>query len=65
MTKIQKLRKHIAQGKSITARQSAAWWGYYRLADGIWKLRKEMNIKTIPRQGKDGQYAEYKLDAAA
>lgn len=62
MTKIQKLRKHIASGKSITAAQSVAWWKYHRLADGIWKLRKEMDIETIQRQGKDGHYAEYKLE---
>lgn len=63
MTKIQKLRKHIKQGKSVTASQSVAWWGYHRLADGIYKLRKEMNISKEMRQGKDCQYAVYKLDA--
>ena len=63
MTKIQKLRKHIASGKSITASQSVRMWGYHRLADGIWKLRKDMNIKAEIRQGKDGHYAVYKLDA--
>lgn len=63
MTKIQKLRKHIASGKSITAAQSVAWWKYHRLADGVWKLRKDMNIKAEIRQGKDGHYAVYKLDA--
>lgn len=63
MTKIQKLRKHLANGKSITQSQAWDWWKYQRLGDGIYRLRKEMNINTEMRKGKDCMYAVYKLDA--
>lgn len=55
-TKLQKVKRWLLSGRTITASQSTRWYGYQRLADGIFKLRNppyNMNIETIPTENVD------------
>lgn len=46
-TKIEKVRKHLLKHKTITQREAIRLYRYYRLSDGILKLRKRgMDIST-------------------
>lgn len=64
--KLQLLRNWLLSGRTITARQCSKMWGYDRLSDGIWKLRREgMRIESPLHSGKDRflndvHYAVYK-----
>jgi len=60
LTKIEKVKRWLESGKSLTQKQAVIHFNYYRLADAIYKLRKSgmwiINIGT-------GNYAKYiKLD---
>ena len=60
LTKIEKVKRWLESGKSLTQLQASAHFNYWRLADAIHKLRKSgmwiINIGT-------GNYAKYiKLD---
>ena len=60
MSKISKVKKHLLAGRSITARDSVDLYNYFRLADGIFKLRAGgMDIKTVMIEGIDCKYASY------
>ena len=46
-TKLELLAFHLLEGKSITGLEAIKLFGYYRLSDGILKLRdRGWNIKT-------------------
>ena len=62
-TKLDKVRDHLNKGFSINGRDAYIVWGYYRLSDGIHKLRKEgMKIETISCVKNGNQFAKYKLE---
>ncbi len=63
--KLKMLQNWLLSGRKITARQCSRMWGYDRCADGIFKLRRVMNIETVLVFGKDRflkpvRYAVYK-----
>jgi hypothetical protein len=68
ITKLQLVKNWLLSGKPITHRTSSRMFGYDRLSDGIWKLRRppySLNIATIIKQGEDRflnkvQYGEYR-----
>jgi len=46
-SKIARVKRHLLSGASITGLQAIKWFGLYRLAPAISRLRaKGMNIKT-------------------
>lgn len=63
--KIQLVREHLEKGQTITQATAARLFHYYRLADGIHKLRHRcgLNIITHSHPTTDGlsSYAEYEL----
>lgn len=64
MTKLQKVERHLAVHGSITGKDAYTSYGYYRLSDGIWKLRNrgyaiETIEETDPKTG--DEYARYVL----
>ena len=63
MSKIGKLRKHLESGKTVTGLQAINWWEYYRLSDGIYKLRnKGLAIECNEIRKPDGTtYGRYRL----
>lgn len=66
MGKIEKLKKALLAGEEITGKSAWIKWGYYRLGDGIFKLRKRgMNIKTVIMESQNGdRYAKYYIKGA-
>jgi hypothetical protein len=57
--KIQSLKIWLQKGRTITQIQAINHFNYYRLADGIYKLKgRGMNIINL---NKKGNYAKYKL----
>lgn len=67
ITKLEKLKAYLKTYRWISSLQGYYFWGYTRMADGIWKLRKAgWNIETVIRHGKDRygndiRYATYRL----
>jgi len=62
-TKIQKVKAHLLTGRAITMLQSISWFDYYRLADGIYRLKNRgMDIETEMVVTLGGsRYARYRL----
>lgn len=63
-TKIALLREHLKRGDSITGITAITLFNYYRLSDGIYKLRHKMgmNIDTEMVTTMNGStYARYSL----
>lgn len=60
-SKIQKVKKHLERYGSITSWEAIKNYNYTRLSDGIYKLRKTMNIETVMHYKKGTSYAEYIL----
>lgn len=66
MSKINKIKSHLLSGKPITGLEAIDKYGYYRLSDGILKLRKQgLDIITIMVDGKGTRYAKYALKILA
>ena len=62
MTKIERVKKRLLKGKSITQRIAIEKFNYYRLAGGIFRLRERgMDITTTMKEKNGVQYAEYTL----
>lgn len=63
MKKIDQVLNHLQTHGSITPKDSYILYGYYRLSDGIWKLRNRgFNIATIKEESAKGdEYARYVL----
>lgn len=59
--KIKKVKKHLQEHGSITSWEAIKRYNYTRLSDGIYKLRKTMNIKTVMHYKNGTSYAEYVL----
>jgi hypothetical protein len=63
MSKIEKLRKHLISGKAITGIGAMKLFSYYRLADGVHKLRKRgYDIKTVMVESKGVTHALYYIE---
>lgn len=63
MSKLQKVLAYLKTGQELTVAQSVDMFGYYRLSDGILKLkRRGFNITTELRTGKDTRYGVYRLE---
>ena len=62
MKKIEQVREHLKKHNTITGKEAWLNYGYYRLSDGILKLRREgMNIVTHMVKTPDGEHAKYEL----
>lgn len=63
MKKIEMVLNHLQTHGSITPHDALINYGYYRLSDGIWKLRNRgFNIATIIEEsGKGDNFARYVL----
>ena len=63
LTKKQKVLNHLKSGRTISGLEALNLYGYYRLSDGIFKLREEgHDIRTFRMPTPDGStYAKYKL----
>ena len=65
-TKINLLLHWLKAGHSISNKESVEQWNYYRLADGIFKLRgRGFNISTtMVSIGTDVTFARYQIKKA-
>lgn len=62
MKKIEQVLNHLQTHGSITPKDAYIQYGYYRLSDGIWKLRNRgYNIITQEECHGDDKYARYVL----
>lgn len=63
MSKINRVLNHLQTHGSITPKDAYIQYGYYRLSDGIWKLRgRGHNIVTQDETSDKGEsYARYVL----
>lgn len=63
MKKIEQVLTHLQTHGSITPKDAYIQYGYYRLSDGIWKLRNRgHNIVTLDETNDKGEtYARYVL----
>lgn len=63
MKKIEQVLSHLQTHGSITPHDALIKYGYYRLSDGIWKLRNRgYNIITTEETSDKGdKYARYVL----
>ena len=67
ITQLNAVRHWLLTGKTITSNEARSMWGISRLADIIFKLRREgyeiTNIQraTITKLGGKAWYVEYKL----
>ena len=63
MKKIEQVLRHLQIHGSITPKDAYLQYGYYRLSDGIWKLRNRgHNIITQEETSDKGEtYARYVL----
>ena len=63
MKKIELVLKHLQDHGSITPHDALIKYGYYRLSDGIWKLRaRGHNIITVKEESAKGdEFARYVL----
>lgn len=62
--KLIRLRNYLRMGYPITNRDSIEMFNYFRLSDGIFKLKKpphNMKIETVMKYENGVQYAVYKL----
>jgi len=66
MKKIEQVLEHLQTHGSITPHDALIKYGYYRLSDGIWKLRNRgHNIVTIKEESAKGdEFARYVLIVA-
>lgn len=63
-TKISKVLVYLQAGYTITQREAIQFFDYYRLSDGIYKLRKRgWNIITEMVTEGDATFARYRLEA--
>jgi hypothetical protein len=61
-TKIDLVKKHLIKYGSISPREAIEKYNYYRLADGIMKLkRRGMDIESEMIYLKNSRYALYKF----
>lgn len=65
MRKIALLLKHLQDHGSITPLEALKKYGYYRVSDGVWKLRNRgYNIVTVKEESSKGdEFARYVLIA--
>lgn len=62
MKKIEQVLKHLQDHGSITPKDAYTKYSYYRLSDGIWKLRNRgYNIITEEETSGGDTYARYVL----
>lgn len=61
MKKIKLIEEHLLSGQAITGLTALRAFGYYRLSDGILKLRKKYDIQTDMIKNGKTRYASYKL----
>jgi hypothetical protein len=62
MNKIDKVKQHLATGMPISGKHAYTRYNYYRLSDGILKLRRRgMQIASEEMPVKDGYYTRYWL----
>lgn len=62
MSKIELVLKHLQTNKTITPLEAMNKYHYYRLSDGIWKLRaRGFNIVTHKETFGEDEYAKYEL----
>lgn len=63
VTKISKVKNHLIKYGSITPKQAYIAYGYYRLSDGILKLRRRgMRIRTEEATERGETFAKYHLE---
>lgn len=66
MTKIDRIRKHFLEGRSLTQLEAIGLYGAFRLAARVHELKQQgMKIETIIKHDPLGNpYAEYRLRKA-
>ena len=61
-TQKKQIKKHLLEGYSITQLEALNWFGCFRLADVVYKLKADgMEIKTEMIQNGRKRYARYKI----
>ena len=59
---IAKIKLHLQNGKSLTKLQALKMFGCWNTGDVIFKLRKEMDIKTEMIEENGKRFAKYYLN---
>lgn len=65
MTKIEQLKQHLLRGRKITNRESVERFNYFRLSDGVHKLRKAPYFLPIRKDwasSKTARWAVYSIE---
>lgn len=65
LTKLEKIKRHLLSGKSITPLQALKLYGSFRLSAVIHTLKNDHNItietKSVTNKETGSRYASYKL----